>query len=427
MNKLIFVFFIIFFNISCSSGFADEVVGKNSLKRTLDNTSPAKESNHDVEQSSDLATAASSSPYVWSKVFIKGSNRYNGHYYGSSFVMRADGKMLVTYRVNNTAMLSVVDSEAQLLTQSNASTANEKIFYQYYSPEGDSSITMLQKLSNGKILLYVVEAGVEEVASKPFKLLVYESANGLGTDFLLKTTIYNKKMPHFTFGGRGMGQPIEVDGRILIPAALPVKDPSWSSGFASRLYCLISSDGGSTWRFSQIAPDSWYREVSKGFGIADDKLILLVSDFYGGGNTQLFYHTLSDLVGGSIIKANKPKWKATATYQQKQITDSIFSHIFLASDGYTYLLRDDGFKNAGGASYYLYRRLSSSAINLIGQIPYYFGTPGSGATWEGPLNAAVYGDDGREFFTVTPSGRLVMHGTSYFGVGSVSHAYIGTP
>ncbi|MEB4590216.1 hypothetical protein VSS37_04430, partial [Candidatus Thiothrix sp. Deng01] len=64
-------------------------------------------------------------------------------------------------------------------------------------------------------------------------------------------------------------------------------------------------------------------------------------------------------------------------------------------------------------------------INLSGQNPYQLGSLGSGATWEGPLNPSPYGDDGKEFFSVTPSGHLALYGTSYYGGGAVSGLYAG--
>jgi hypothetical protein len=48
-------------------------------------------------------------------------------------------------------------------------------------------------------------------------------------------------------------------------------------------------------------------------------------------------------------------------------------------------------------------------------------------TWEGPLNTTPYGDDGTEFFSVTPSEYLAFYGTSYYGGFSVSDLFVGTP
>src|ERR1700729_895235 len=96
-----------------------------------------------------LATSAFAQSYSWNGLILRGASDYSGHFYGGSFVQRADGKMLVTYRIKSHAMLSVVDTESQLLTVSNASKAQEQAIYKYYTLP-DNARTVLQRLSNGK-------------------------------------------------------------------------------------------------------------------------------------------------------------------------------------------------------------------------------------------------------------------------------------
>lgn len=123
-------------------------------------------------------------------------------------------------------------------------------------------LRLVYRLNSGRILLYVSEFGVEEDPLKPYRLDVYESVNGLGTDFALKSTIYQQELPEYNFGARAIEQAIEVNGRILVPFAAPVmvEGGVYDGTTASRLYCLISVNGGATWQFSQIAKDDNYLE-----------------------------------------------------------------------------------------------------------------------------------------------------------------------
>ena len=134
--------------------------------------------------------------------------------------------MLITYEIGNTIMLSVVDSEKKLFSIDNICAENEWPFYERYSSyrSGPYTNSMLQKLMNGHILLYIFEHGVRGDAEKPCKLMVFRSKNGLGTDFEHEATIYEFDMTPYTsyyaFGEEelSVGQPIQLEsGRILVP------------------------------------------------------------------------------------------------------------------------------------------------------------------------------------------------------------------
>jgi len=362
--------------------------------------------------------------YNWQRIEMRGEDYKAGtYYYGGSFAQRTDGKILVTYRIGNKVMLSYVDTEEKFLSESNASAENEWEFYTLYSSISDAR---LQKLNNGHILLYILEAGVEEDADKPFRLDVYESVNGLGTDFSFKSTIYTKELPYYCFGARAIGQAIEINGRILLPLAAPVIVTSggFSGTVTSRQYCAVSINGGQNWTFSQIASDSRYRNASKGFGVAGERIFTLVHKEYATGTTNLLSKLLDDL--GDIAPDHEdfdkdlPVWEYDESYSQQHIGDMLFTHIFWQPDGYTYMLRD--VKNR---LYQIFRRLDTTDLDTAGQTPYETGPIGSGATWEGPLNETAYGDDGKEFFSVTPSGHLAIYGTSTFGGATISHLYAG--
>ena len=371
-------------------------------------------------------------PPMWqSRVELRGENYAAGsEYHGGSFVERADGKILVTYNIGSKVMLSYVDTEAEFLSESNASAKNEWKFYTFYSTGSEAH---LQKLNNGRILLYIKESGVNHDNNKPFRLDVYESTNGLGTDFVLKSTVYlSGAWSQYTFGARAIGQAIEYNGTILLPLAVPV---GTDYSMDSRLYCAISTDGGASWSFSQISGRSTYRLASRGFGIAGDRIFILDQSYYAGGSTYLYSHNVSQLLAnvdphcssagincnsGEIGFDNNHVWDYADEYVKEATGDMVGSHIFWQPDGYTYLL-----KGYSLGVYQLYRHPSNVPIDLTGQTPYQTGLLGSGATWEGPLNDKAYGDDGNEFFSLTPSGHLAIYGTSSFGGGSISHLYVG--
>lgn len=360
--------------------------------------------------------------FVWrNPVQFRGENYNNGSQYSQgSYVRRSDGNFLTTYLIGNRVMLSVVSSETQLLTVANASAANEVQFHVFYSSEFSSR---LQRLSNGRILLYLLEGGVPNIPAKPFKLTVYESVNGLGTDFVLKSTLRTKALPHYNFGARSMGQAIETGGRILLPVAIPILIPGAEPQTTSRLYCAISTNGGGSWSFSQIAPNSSYRDPSKGFGIAGTRIFTLVHNWYGSSRSYMASHVLSTLSGTAIDESTDlPQWSSHADYDGSDGAGLLLpSQTFTLSDGNTYLLRS----HAGSNQYKVYRRPTARGINLIGQMPYSLGAVNSGATWEGPLNTVALGDDAAEYLSISPSGHLVLLGTSKFGGGAVSHLIAG--
>ena len=389
---------------------------------------------------SSSSVLLASDEYVWQPNVVVRGDDYQNDFYGGNFVERADGKFLVAYRIDNKAMLSVVDSEQELLTVENTSAQNEWVFHTFYigyeSDEKNSQI-QLQKLLNGHILLYLSEYGVEGDPTKPYRLDVYESVNGLGTDFVLKSNIYEQELPEQTAASdRSIGQAIEFGGAIMIPFTAPMLATSgFYEGYViQELYCAISKNGGASWSFSRIAPRSGYWDDIKGFGIAGDRIIVLVQKWYALGTTTMYSHLLQPLLNteedqGVISDSNASTWDYDEDYNQLKPIDMLNSHIFWQPDGYTYLLRDSGFEDTNIESdlYWVYRRKSNVSMEITGQSPYEIGPVGSGATWEGPLNPEAYGDDAMEFFTVTPSGNLVIYGTNIYADGSVFYLVSGKP
>lgn len=339
------------------------------------------------------------------KHFIRGGT-YWSYYGGGSFVTRKDGKVLVTYENDNNIMLSVVDSEDDLFYYDNRAATNEWIFYTRYSTSKTNLYTnsMLQKLSTGKILLYIHENGVLRQADKPNKVFVYESSNGLGTDFIYKATIKEVAVTNYTYimggGDLTIGQPIEIKtGRIL----MPFTSIKYFSGTNGRLglYCGYSDDGGVTWNVSVVGDTNNYYTGIRGIGCAGEQLIILTHSYYGVGTSWLRY---SNDYGQT--------WIVHSAYIQKKSLDMNNSHVFWGNgDGYTYMLYDNANPNPG-QGYLIYRHNANEEIDFTGQIPYEMGEIGSGATWEGPLRADKIGDDLYERLYVTEAGNIAFLGTT---------------
>jgi hypothetical protein len=337
------------------------------------------------------------------------------NFFGGSFIQRLDGKMLVTYRSGSKVMLSYVDSEDELLTVNNASAKNEWEFRTLYSPELGANDSRLQRLKNGRILLYVVEHGVEDDLTRPFRVDVYESRNGLGTDFRLKSRMANQSLLNYSFGARAIGNAIEIKKRIYVPLAMPV-DNGDPDRLDSNLYCAVSKDGGRTWQLDRISPPGTWRNPTRGFGVADNHLIALDQSYYAGGETIF---RSKDLAAMGIPNP-VGEWAAADPYQQNSNVDMVVSHLYHLSDGYTYFQ----YNPDAGLEYFVYQRPSRSPIDGSGQKPYQIGSPGSGATWTGPINSESYGDDGNETMTMSPSGHIVLSGTTTY-IGTRSHMFVG--
>jgi hypothetical protein len=225
----------------------------------------------------------------------------------------------------------------------------------------------------------------------------------------------DQELKGVTFGIMSIGDGIEVKGKIYLPLAWPV-DNGFPDVLESNLFCAISSDGGRTWQFDRIAPSNWWRDSTRGIALAGDRLIVLDQSSYAGGITIFRSKRIQDIG----IPNPVGEWNAADTFLQRNPNELMSSHFFLGKDGYSY------FQYQIGASreYLVYRRPSSAAIDESGQEPYEVGGVLSAATWKGPLNSVAYGDDSGETLLLSPSGHIVLVGTTTFR-GTASHMYVG--
>lgn len=224
-------------------------------------------------------------------------------YWGGNAVVRADNQMLVTY-MNGVGgakdlMLAVVESEETFRTTHNVASLNESVFQTLNdAPVAESNQCMLLDLTDGSILLFVVDAGVP--GSVPARIRVYRSTNGLGTDFVLHGTVQSVSYSGTIAARASLGVPVQLPGgRILLPGR----------GFALSGTQLVnvatvfwSDDGGATWSQTSSAL-SGNRTIPKG-----------IARFANG----LFMFGLHDFAGLStrLIKSadNGQTWTTVASY-----------------------------------------------------------------------------------------------------------------
>jgi hypothetical protein len=313
--------------------------------------------------------------------------------YGN-WVVRADGKFLVTYTNATTKKiyLSYVDTEDELLFDVNACATNEWEFTTfagvgYNGTSGYCRATLFKK-TDGKILLFVYDPGYW-VTGLPCSLVCYESANGLGTDFTLKATIYTKTQASnanaFTPYNCCLGIAMQSNtGRILITFGrlTTVSGTYWhyQPGIA------YSDDEGATWTASLLYNSGY----GAGYGFP-------IRTLAKAGTTRLLASHVagSSNYTGRILYSDDDgaTWTACSSYTPiaGEASYACPHNIASPGDGYTYLL----FFESGIAwqVMWCYQRLEADTIDVSGQTPYGRGT---GLTWPVKVNSTGFGDDGMD-------------------------------
>lgn len=161
------------------------------------------------------------------------------------YAIRADGKVLAAY-VNTLGevRLSTIESEEIMLSANN--TVPDGVLFTTVIG-GPNPISLL-RLDNGKILLFVATIG--DITNTPYSQKVYESASGLGTDFILKSTIYsvqrtsNAKWNSALFNS--ISKNIVMDDNVIFVASKYLYQDSGQDAAGFRVY--KSSDNGATWQ-----------------------------------------------------------------------------------------------------------------------------------------------------------------------------------
>jgi hypothetical protein len=334
---------------------------------------------------------------------------YVGYYGGGSFVKRGDDKILTTYMHGADVMLSYVDTEDDIFYENNQSATNEWVFATLSSAEVNRKST-LKKAPNGDLLLFVLDYGSPGVTNHTLK--VYKSANGLGTDFSLLSTIYTYDTTgKSTFMGTPvLGHALNLDsGRMLLPWA---GYAHYSSGLAKTIsYSSYSDDNGATWTNGKFFEPTTtntvlYSKSCRGFGVINGQIIGVRGYQYGTGSS---WFRVSDDEGET--------WKQLELFSKSATGENVFSQICWGeADGYAYWLFNEG----GSNDYLIYRHPDNVALSNSGQDPY-----DRESAWE-LITPSAIGDDGTEVLWTTDAGNLAFGGTSlYGGAGSISWIWGG--
>lgn len=329
-------------------------------------------------------------------------------YYGSgNIVERADGKFLVAYtsETEKKAYLSIIDNEQALFYTDDNATANEWPVYNFYSSSFGHSRrhAILLKRNDGKILLFLMEGGVENTPNTG-KVLCYISENGLGTDFTLLSSVYDVTQTKYYSGifRNCLGVPLQLDSGVILLPFTHLKrydsNYSFSAGFVAR-----STDGGNTWQTVTIYGSSSIDSACVR-GIAKFSNGRIAAQYTYNGSNIKFWICYSDDEG--LTWTTLPQAPMTnGEFLQWQYTS-----FFAGNDGYNYMLYYDG---TTSIKYYIYR--SSQNRVLPSDISAYdLGAIGSGALWEGPLYPNLLGNAGYDIVQLLPSGNIAVQGTAVF-------------
>lgn len=217
-----------------------------------------------------------------------------------NWVTRADGKLLACWQEqqpsgNPKIYLSTVDDEDTIYSTNNAFATNQWVFMTRATANIENSPCRLLKRTDGKLLLFVVEAGTYDTGSggQACYIEVYESANGLGTDFTKIGEVYrNSNAANYTgsiYGHQNLGIPLQLlNGRILISFC---GQEDWISTYGRAVNCVAySDDDGVTWTVKELYNYNYIigsgsRTLCK-FG---SRLVAAATHAYGYGALKFYY------------------------------------------------------------------------------------------------------------------------------------------
>lgn len=307
---------------------------------------------------------------------------------GGNWVQTASGKQLGCYQKqelsgNPKVYLSTVDSENGIFTTDNAFAINEYAFLTKINVAITVDPVRLQKLTDGTLLLYVVEPGKDAPSGTACYIEVYKSANGNGTDFVKVGEVYrNDQRALYTgtlYGDQNLGQPIQLqNGRILIPFC---SQEDYSATYGRAVNCVAYSDnGGVTWTtVKYYHSDYCMGGGSRGIAKFGDRLVTAGTNSYGTGYFE-FYYSDNDGTTWTALGIASTNWLYRAIFWGGAIDD--VNYMLYSIDNAT-------------KDYRLYK--STSSIFPLDIAAYNSGTIGSGNLWEGAYeNIGLFGSQGLE-------------------------------
>lgn len=160
------------------------------------------------------------------------------------FEITSNGKVLVAYKLNLGIYLLTLSSLDLLLSTDNVITGGT-LFYTLAGSE-ENQCFALKRLSNGEILFFIADNG-SYANSIPMSTKCYASINGLGTDFVLRSTIdtWIRLGATSNYDKNFVTKPAQLaDGSLILSAP---KYASYSGYDQSQYSVYKSTDNGITW------------------------------------------------------------------------------------------------------------------------------------------------------------------------------------
>lgn len=339
-----------------------------------------------------------------------------------NIVKRSDGKILITYSTieDQKFYVSWVDTEADLYTEDNILT-NETEVATFTAGDGSSAfdnsytknLSYLFKTSTGRLLLFTLDPGNWKDATgvgtdgTPSVLKVYESSNGLGTDFSLLATIFTGTTPLSTTttlaNNRmiGLGIVQEFDGRVMLTfGAMRGYGIGGSSDWMQdSTYFAYSDDYGDSWSTNELYgnynTNYVYGRPTSGVAKCGNTLLLNIMSGFSNYVNMMMYSA-----------DNGSRWYSVAT---TETSGDVILAMYTSTDGYSYIVHGTSLSSANTR---IYRRQACQSIDLSS--PYDVGV---GTEWAETYHGTSLGDDGREYLFEAPSTNLIYAGDNS-GAGS---------
>lgn len=302
-------------------------------------------------------------------------------------VSRADGKLLVTWNDVTNVYVSTIASEYVFTRNNDTLETSKQTIYAFGAAMNQNyPLSSLVRKPNNEILLFIYEPGVLNDATKPQKVMVYKSANGLGTDFAYYATVMSNSLAGLTTytreASRSVGRPLILpSGRILVTHMAML---AYGGTYAKPYQYVSYSDNGTTWTNVRLSLGDWHyddeEEPAISIGKCGSQLVVAHTTRSGGGYQFGFF----------LSASNGASWSFSGFKAQNNAWDGGNGQVIWGRDGYTYYKYCDGVEIWKSKIYYRADNLDLPAGNCFGV--------GPGQTWSGPIWNTAYGDDGYDRF-----------------------------
>jgi hypothetical protein len=162
----------------------------------------------------------------------------------ADYCIRSDGKVLFAYLSGKDIYLKTIESEDVMLSTYDSGSGGT-LFYSLIELVRKQCFSLI-RLNNGKLLLIINDMG-DYTTAIPYTLKVYTSNNGLGTDFVLTSTLHSSARIRVLTGfcNHMVSKPAQAsDGSIIFAAC---ERRSYSGYDFASLVIYKSIDNGVTW------------------------------------------------------------------------------------------------------------------------------------------------------------------------------------